>query len=185
MSSHLSKEVTSQDHSIGPLDAPVTLVEYGDYQCQFCAKAHPILKRVLSRMDGVLRFVFRNFPLSQGHPLARSAARAAEAAALQGKFWPMHDALYENHASLSEEKIRVLANDMGLDPERFESDWQERETVEQHVQQDFMSGVRSGVSGTPGFFINGEKYEGAWNEDDLIRALSIHIGSSKKTGRAA
>lgn len=185
MSSHLSKEVTSQDHSVGPLDAPVTLVEYGDYQCQFCAKAHPILKRVLSRMDGVIRFVFRNFPLSQGHPLARSAARAAEAAALQGKFWPMHDALYENRLSLSEEKIRVLANAMGLDPERFESDWQERESVEKRVQQDFMSGVRSGMSGTPGFYINGEKYEGSWTEDDLIRALSSQIKSSKSSGRAA
>jgi protein-disulfide isomerase len=179
MSTHLFKEVTSQDHIIGTWDAPVTLVEYGDYQCPFCAKAHPILKQVLSRMDGAIRFVFRNFPISQTHPLASSAARAAEAAALQGKFWPMHDALYENQSSLSEDKIRVLAQDLGLDPDRFESDWQERESIEQRVQQDFMSGVRSGMNGTPGFYINGEKYEGSWTEDDLIRALSSHLNSDK------
>lgn len=179
MSSRLSKEVTLEDHIIGAWDAPVTLVEYGDYQCGFCAKAHPILKHVIARMDGVVRFVFRNFPLGQAHPLAKSAARAAEAAALQGKFWPMHDALYENQSTLSEEKIRTLAHDLGLDPDRFESDWQERESIDQHVQQDFMSGVRSGVSGTPGFFINGEKYEGSWSEDELVRALSSYSSSGK------
>lgn len=181
MGSRLIREVTAQDHIIGPWDAAVTLVEYGDYQCGFCAKAHPILKRVLARMNGSIRFVFRNFPLTQSHPLAKVAARAAEAAALQGKFWPMHDVLYENQLSLSEEKIRLLAHDLGLEPERFEADWVERESIEDRVQQDFMSGVRSGVSGTPGFFIDGEKYEGSWAEDDLVRALSAHL----HTGKAA
>jgi protein-disulfide isomerase len=179
MASHLVRDVTAQDHIIGAWDAPVTLVEYGDYQCPFCAKAHPTIKRVLSRLNGGVRFVFRNFPLSQGHPLARSAARAAEAAALQGKFWSMHDALYENQATLSEAKIRVLAQDMGLDLDRFEGDWLERESIEQRVQQDFMSGVRSGVGGTPGFFIDSEKYEGPWSEDELVRALSSRLGSRK------
>lgn len=179
MNGHLVREVTAQDHIIGPWDAPVTLLEYGDYQCAFCAKAHPILKRVLTRMNGSIRFVFRNFPLTQSHHLAKVAARAAEAAALQGKFWPMHDVLYENQSTLSEEKIRVLAHDLGLDPDRFEADWMERESIENRVQQDFMTGVRSGVSGTPGFFINGEKYDGSWAEDDLIRALSSYLHSGK------
>lgn len=175
MPGQLIRGVTAQDHLIGPWDAPVTLVEYGDYQCPFCAKAHPILKNVLARMDGAIRFVFRNFPLTRVHPLSRMAARAAEAAALQGKFWPMHDVLYENQPTLSEEKIRTLAQDLGLDLDRFEADWRERESIEQRVQQDFISGVRSGVSGTPGFFINGEKYDGSWTEDDLVRALSAQL----------
>jgi protein-disulfide isomerase len=175
MAAHLIRGVTAQDHIIGPWEAPVTLVEYGDYQCPHCAKAHLILKRILSRLNGTIRFVFRNFPLSQSHPLARSAAKAAEAAALQGKFWPMHDALYENQPTLSEEKIRVLAQDLILDMDRFQSDWIEGESIERRVQQDFMSGVRSGVNGTPGFFINGEKHEGSWEEDDLVRALSAKL----------
>ncbi len=179
MAAHLVQGVTAQDHIIGSWDSPVTLVEYGDYQCPFCAKAHPILKRVLARMEGGVRFVFRNFPLTQAHPLAKVAARAAEAAALQGKFWPMHDTIYENQPTLSEDKIRVLAQDLGLDMERFEADWMERESVEQRVQKDFMSGVRSGMNGTPGFYINGEKYDGSWAEDDLVRALSAQLSAGE------
>jgi protein-disulfide isomerase len=181
MNGHLVREVSQQDHLLGSLDAPVTLVEYGDYQSPACGKAYAVIKRVIARMNGSICFVFRNFPLSEHHPMAKSAAKAAEAAALQGKFWSMHDVLYENQSTLSDEKIRVLASDLGLDLVRFEADWQRGEAVEQRVEQDLSSGNQAGVDETPGFFIQGERYRGSWSEDDLVRALCAKL----RPGRAA
>jgi protein-disulfide isomerase len=162
------------DHIQGPETAPVTLVEYGDYQCPYCAKAYVIVKLIQTQLGPRLRFVFRNFPLSQVHPQAELAAEAAEAAGAQDKFWKMHDALYENQPVLSPELIGVLAEELKLEMERFEKDLASRRFRER-VKRDFMGGVRSGVAGTPTFFINGERYDGDWDESSLVNALQATV----------
>lgn len=162
--------VGPDDHIQGPETAPLTLVEYGDYQCPYCAAAYVNVRLVQDQLGPRLRFVFRNFPLTQVHPLAELAAEAAEAAGAQGKFWEMHDALYENQPALSPELIAALAQGLGLDMERFNEDLASGRFRER-VKRDFMGGVRSGVAGTPTFFINGERYEGGWDEASLLNVL--------------
>jgi protein-disulfide isomerase len=166
----LSPPVTDADHAQGPHDAPVTLVEYGDYECPHCGRAHPIVKEVQRRLGARLRFVFRNFPLAQAHPHATSAAEAAEAAATQGKFWEMHDLLFEHQTALDEPHLLRYAATAGLDRERFHADLAAH-THADRVRRDFASGVRSGVNGTPTFFINGIRYDDAWDLASLEAAL--------------
>jgi protein-disulfide isomerase len=166
----LTNPVSANDHAEGPADAPVTLVEYGDYQCPYCGAAYGIIKSVQKRLGSKLRFVFRNFPLNQAHPMAQLAAEAAEAAGAQGKFWEMHDALFENQDQLGQELVETLVERLQLDAARFEADLEERK-FQSRVKHDFMGGVRSGVNGTPGFFINGERYDGSWDEEPLTAAL--------------
>jgi protein-disulfide isomerase len=166
----LAKPVDAHDHVLGPEDAPVTLVEYGDFQCPHCRTAHFYLKNVLATLGDDMRFVFRNMPLTQVHPMAQPAAEVAEAAGAQGKFWPMHDLIYENQDLLSPALLTRLGQRLGLDMQRFTDD------VESHrflpkVKEDFMSAVRSGAAGTPSFFINGEPYEGGFDDESLIDAL--------------
>src|SRR5437899_8175552 len=108
-----------RDHIQGPADAPVTLVQYGDYECPYCGAAYPIIKELQARMGQRLRFVFRNFPITTSHPHAQQAAEAAEAAASQGKFWPMHDLLYENQKNLRDQNLRTYAEQLALDVELF------------------------------------------------------------------
>ena len=171
MSSHLTPPVSSRDHVQGNKKAPLTLVEFGDYQCIYCGHAYPIIKQVQQKMGNRLKFVFRNFPLSEAHPDAFNAAVAAEAAALQNKFWEMHDTLYEHQEQLDWEHLFLYAKTSGLDLERFKADIEE-ESVSARVEADFESGVRSGVNGTPSFFINEEKYDGDWGGHDLFDALN-------------
>jgi protein-disulfide isomerase len=159
-----------RDHIQGPADAPVTLVEYGDYECPYCGAAYPIIKEVQSRMGERLRFVFRNFPISTSHPNAEEAAEAAEAAAGQGKFWPMHDLLYENQKNLRDQDLRAYAEQLGLDVERFDKELAERVHAER-IHEDFMSGVRSGVNGTPTFYINGARHDDSYEIETLLAAL--------------
>jgi protein-disulfide isomerase len=166
----LTIPVGPDDHVQGPQTAPVVLVEYGDYQCPYCANAYMIVKLLQGQLDPLLRFVFRNFPLGQVHPQAELAAEAAEAAGVQDKFWAMHDALYENQPVLSPDLIQALAQELKLDMERFQNDV-ESGRFRERVKHDFMGGVRSGVSGTPAFFINGERYDGSWDETSLGTAL--------------
>jgi protein-disulfide isomerase len=166
----LKNPVTAGDHTQGPADAKVTLVEYGDYQCPYCGAAYQVLKAVQKRLGAKMRLVFRNFPLNQAHPFAELAAESAEAAGAQGKFWEMHDALYENQAQLGQPLIEALVRRLKLDAGQFESDLETRK-FQAHVKQDFMGGVRSGVNGTPGFFINGERYDDSWEEEPLSAAL--------------
>ena len=170
MSSHLIPAVNSNDHIMGDNKAAIELLEYGDYQCPYCGQAYPIIKAVQKKLKGELRFVFRNFPLSEVHPYAFNAAVAAEAAALQGKFWEMHDVIYEHQSRLSPEALFGYAEKIGLDIERFKGDIQ-KESLSERVESDFESGVRSGVNGTPGLFINGLKYNGPWGEGDLLQQL--------------
>jgi protein-disulfide isomerase len=146
-------------------------VEYGDYQCPHCGHAYPIIKQVQRELEDRLRFVYRNFPLSEAHPDAFNAAVAAEAASLQNRFWEMHDVIFENQEALSWTDLFGYAQSIGLDVQSFEEDVQKKEIAEK-VEADFESGIRSGVNGTPSFFINGEKYEGSWEATDLIGYLN-------------
>src|SRR6266566_7014420 len=167
----LTPPVNASDHAAGPDDAPVTLVEYGDYECPYCGMAHPIVKRAQRELGNRLRFIFRNFPLAESHPHARLAAEAAEAAAAQGKFWEMHDMLFEHQDALETEDLLGYAKSLGLDAAQFARDL-EAGTYAKRVRDDFRSGVRSGVNGTPTFFVNGSRYDGSWaNEKAFIHAL--------------
>jgi protein-disulfide isomerase len=162
--------VSAADHAQGAADAKVTLVEYGDYQCPYCGAAYPVIKAVQKHLGAKLRFIFRNFPLNQAHPYAELAAESAEAAGAQDKFWEMHDALYENQDQLGQPLVEALVKRLKLDASTFDADLQTRK-YQAHVKHDFMGGVRSGVNGTPGFFINGERYDGSWEEAPLTAAL--------------
>jgi protein-disulfide isomerase len=155
---------------LGASDAAVTLVEYGDFQCPHCRAAHLYLKNVLATMGDDLRFVFRHMPLSQIHPMAQLAAEAAEAAGAQGEFWPMHDAIYENQDLLSPALLTRLAQRLGLGMQQFADDVGSHRFLAK-VKEDFMSAVRSGAAGTPSFFINGEPYEGSFDDESLIDTL--------------
>ena len=159
-----------RDHIQGPADAQVTLVEYGDYQCPYCGAAYPILKQVQARMGERLRFVFRNFPISTSHPRAEQAAEAAEAAAAQGRFWEMHDLLYEHQARLRDEDLYAYAEQLGLDVGTFERELAEHVHAGR-VHEDFMSGVRSGVNGTPTFYVNGARHDGPYDLETLLAVL--------------
>ena len=167
----LTVPVSAEDHAQGPSNAPVTLVEYGDYECPHCGRAYPIVKRVQERLGKRLRFIFRNFPLTEIHEHAAAAAETAEAAASQGKFWEMHDMLYEHQAALRDVDLRRYAERLGLDLAQMQAAL-EGGAVEKRVRADFMGGVRSGVNGTPTFFINGTRFDGNWADDDaFVEAL--------------
>jgi protein-disulfide isomerase len=159
-----------RDHIQGSAEAAVTLVEYGDYECPYCGAAYPIIKEVQARMGDRLRFVFRNFPITTSHPHAERAAEAAEAAATQGRFWEMHDLLYENQQRLSDEDLHSYAEQLGLDIAPFDQQMAERAHAER-VHEDFISGVRSGVNGTPTFYINGARHDGSYELETLLAAL--------------
>ena len=168
--SKLAIPVSEHDHAQGPPDAPVTLVEYGDYECPYCGRAFPVVKRLQESLGELLRFVFRNFPLNTIHEHAGMAAQAAEAAAAQGKFWEMHDILYEHQDTLAEHDLREFALKIGLEIYKFNADLAS-ERFAKRVQDDFRGGVRSGVNGTPTFFINDVRYDGAPDFDSLLAAL--------------
>jgi protein-disulfide isomerase len=159
-----------RDHIQGPAEAAVTLVEYGDYECPYCGAAYPIIKEVQSRMGERLRFVFRNFPITTSHPHAEQAAETAEAAATQGRFWQMHDLLYENQRRLRVPDLRDYAERLALDVERFDRELTEHAHAAR-VREDFMSGVRSGVNGTPTFYINGARHDDSYDIDTMLAAL--------------
>lgn len=171
----LTLPVGERDHIQGATNAPLTLVEYGDYECPHCGRAYPIVQEVQRRLGTRLRFVFRNFPLSNLHPHAAHAAEAAEAAAAQGKFWEMHDVLFEHQHALTDGALVRHAATLGLDVARFETDLGGHKYAHR-VREDFQSGVRSGVNGTPTFFINGERYEDSWDADTLTETLEAMLG---------
>jgi protein-disulfide isomerase len=166
----LTPEVGARDHVLGPPDAAVTLVEYGDFECEFCGRAYPELKRLLKQVGGKVRFIFRHFPIPEDHPHAQHAAEVAEAAAAQGKFWEMHDLLYEHQSALTDEDLLRYARQLGLDMARIQRELAAH-TYAPVVRQDFMGGVRSGVSGTPRFFINGRRHEEPGDVTTLATAL--------------
>lgn len=161
--------VSETDHIRGKHGAPVTLVEYGDFECPYCGEAFPEVEAVLSGTDDI-RFVFRHFPLTTAHPHAEGAAEAAEAAGAQGKFWQMYQTLYTNQDALDGRSLVTYAADLGLDQQQFITDLEQRR-YRDRVKHDFMGGVRSGVPGTPCFFINGFRYRGGFDRDSLISAM--------------
>jgi len=168
----LDLPVGKRDHAQGPAGAPVTLVEYGDYECPHCGRAYPIVKQVQQRMGKRLRFVFRNFPLRESHPNAEHAAEAAEAAGAQGKFWEMHDILFHNQDALEDEDLIMYAARIGIDFQRVSQELAAG-IYTRKVRDDFRGGVRSGVNGTPTFFINGSRFDGNWTDpNEFIQALS-------------
>jgi protein-disulfide isomerase len=160
-----------RDHIQGPVDAPIRLVEYGDYECPYCGEAYPVVKAIQESLGERLCFAFRNFPLGNSHPHAQHAAEAAEAAAAQGRFWEMHDLLYENQDALEDEDLVGYASALRLDARRLMSEVLAG-TFTSRVREDFRSGARHGVNGTPSFFINGILYEGTVGVDELVSALT-------------
>lgn len=171
----LTAPVSSRDHALGPETAPVTLVEYGDYECPYCGMAQGVVARLIAALGDQLRFVYRNFPLPGVHPHAMAAAAAAEAAGKQGKFWPMHDLLFERQDRLGEHLLLDWAAELGLELDRFERDMRSRE-VERRVREDRHSGIRSGVNGTPTFFIQGYRYNGPPDLASMFAAIEAAAG---------
>ncbi len=178
----LAVRVSDHDHIRGPASAPVTLVEYGDFECPNCGEAYPILKNLQVRMGSRLRFVYRNFPLTEIHPYAENAAEASEAAGAQGRFWAMHDILFENQDALDVRDLEKYAARIGLDLPRFQRDLAGH-IYAGRVQQEYEGGLRSGVDGTPTFFINGERYDGSYDEESLFQACSE--AAQEKSHRSA
>ena len=172
--SKLKTPVNSNDHFQGNESATLILVEYGDYQCPHCGRAYPIIKRVQKKLGDKLKFVFRNFPLAESHPDATNAAVSSEVAGAHGKFWEMHDMLFENQEALDGDSLISYAAKIGIKAAQFESEFEKPEFLKK-VEADFESGVRSGVNGTPSFFVNGEKYNGDWDEEPLLAFLAEHV----------
>lgn len=170
----LKVPITVDDHIEGDLNALLTLVEYGDYECPFCEMVYPIIKRVQKYFGKQLKFVFRNFPQTEMHPHAEIAAEAAEFAGSRGHFWEMHDLIYENQEALSLELLFKLVEEVGL-PRTDLKNTLENRTFETKIRNDFNGGVRSGVNGTPTFFINDLRYNGSFEYEELISALNHTI----------
>jgi protein-disulfide isomerase len=167
----LKAPITPRDHRKGDPDAPVTLVEYGDYQCPYCAMAQPVVRELLRSFDTDLALVYRHFPLTEAHPLAATAAQAAEFAGERNAFWGMHEALFANQPRLSLPAIFGIAGALGL-PQAELHQALAAGTYAQKVRDDFMGGVRSGVNGTPCFFINGLRYDGPHGFRELATAIA-------------
>lgn len=174
----LTVAVGPDDWRLGPLDAPATFVEYGDFECPHCGAVEPILRELRQQLGEQVCYVFRHFPLTSSHPHAELAAEAAEAAGAQGAFWPMHDVLLANQQALAPTDLVGYAAALDLDADRVATALTER-IYEPNVRADFMSGVRSGVSGTPTFFINDVRYDGAYDLDALSRAVRKAIRLSR------
>jgi NhaA family Na+:H+ antiporter len=171
----LTPGVSERDHIQGLLDAPVIFLEYGDYECPHCLQAHSIIGELQERIGDRISFIYRHFPIRSSHPNAQHAAEAAEAAGAQGKFWEMHDLLFENQDALEDHHLIEYAAQIGLDKEQFQRDLESRR-FKDHVEEDFKSGVRSGVNGTPTFYINGERYDGPWDIESLVAEVEKPIG---------
>ena len=170
----LTVAVSAKDHIQGDPKAPVTLVEYGDYQCPSCGQAYPIVKRLQKHFGKRLAFVFRNFPLSQRHQYAEPAAETAEYAGIHHKFWEMHDLLYENQGSLDDGLFLELSQQLNLDIDKLTQALESKQ-FEPRVKADFSGGVRSGVNGTPTFFINGQRHDGSYDYESMVEAISLAL----------
>jgi len=162
--------VSERDHIQGPATAAVTLVQYGDYECPYTRQSTTVVRAIQPQLGDQLRFVFRNFPLTDIHPHALHAAFAAEAAAAQGKFWEMHDYIFHHQHTLEDSDLEQFAEAVGLDMQQFARDMAERPYINR-IEEDLQSGIRSGVRGTPTFFINGVLYPGSWEQEPLLAAI--------------
>ncbi|AFL89117.1 protein-disulfide isomerase [Terriglobus roseus DSM 18391] len=175
--SKLKLAVTSNDHRKGAVDAPCCLVEYGDYQCRSCGAAQLMLRDLQMHFGERLAIVFRNFPLSQLHLQAEPAAETAEFAAVHGKFWKMHDLLFDHQEHLGDELFHDLSERLGLSDPELQIALDHRSFIER-IEADLAGGIRSGVQGTPAFFINGVRFDGANDYDSMVKAIEqtlLHI----------
>jgi len=176
----LESPVGASDHSLGPETAPVTLVEYGDFECNFCGRAYPVVKELERRFGSALRFVFRHTPRTQTHPHAQHAAEAAEAAAAQGKFWEMHDRLFAHQGALRDEDLTAHASAIGLDSRRFGEDFRTHRFAQVvHAQE--ATGAHS-VLATPTFFINGLRFDDTPDLPTLQQAIERALGGRAPAG---
>ncbi|HKR56377.1 MAG TPA: thioredoxin domain-containing protein [Gemmatimonadales bacterium] len=166
--------VEPRDHAQGSVSAPLTLVEYGDYECPHCGAAHPVVKRLQEKLGSRLRFVFRNFPLTTIHDHAEQAAEAAEAAGAQDRFWEMHDQLLGHQDDLEDDRLLAHARALSLDMKKFEADLKSHAFMSR-VKEDLRSGIRSGVNGTPNFFINGRRHDRGPTYEELLAALEAAV----------
>jgi protein-disulfide isomerase len=180
----LQPPVSPEDHAHGPQNAAVTLVEYGDYECPHCAAVHPIVQRLQQHFGDRLRFVFRNFPMGQSHPHAQAAAETAEFAGAYGKFWEMHDLLFENQQRLGGALFLDLVRRIGLAPAAL-SQALDDGLFTAHVRAEFSGGVRSGVNGTPTFFINGQRHDGSFEFAELLLLLDAAIEAESNSAKRA
>jgi protein-disulfide isomerase len=174
MATLLKVPIHTSDHVQGSRNAPAILLEYGDFECPHCGRAHYIVKRLQQTFQHRIAFVFRNFPLSNIHPHAELAAEGAEAAGARGKFWQMHDWLFEHQEDLDLENIVEAAEAMRLDTVSFLSDI-ENEVCRDKIRADFMGGVRSGVNGTPTFFVNGVRHDADYELETLAAAIHLAV----------
>ena len=168
--SQLTPPLSAEDHVDGPDRAEFELVMYGDFQCPYCTAAYPIVRRIRDQLGGRLLFAFRHFPLREVHPDAQRAAEAAEGAAAQGAFWEMHDSMYESRGALGREDLIHQATELGLDVDQFAAEL-DSNVHAPRVQRDVDSGLASGVTGTPGFFVGGRLHAGSFDANSLIAAL--------------
>lgn len=171
----LTRPDNERDHIQGQADARVALLEYGDYECPACGQLYPVVKEIQEQLGNELCFAFRNFPLTNVHPHAEHAAEAAEAAGMQGSFWEMHDMLFENQEALEDEALAEYAAALGLDEVRLIREVRAGVYAER-VREDFKSGVRAGVNGTPTIFINGARYDGVRTLESLLAAVMPRSG---------
>jgi protein-disulfide isomerase len=168
------------DHVLGDRDAPVTLLEYGDYECPYCAAAAPVLRHLVEDSDGQVRLVFRNFPIADRHPYALTAALAAEAAGAQGAFWEMHELLFARQERLDDAALRAYAEELGLDADLVVGE--PAQVFGDKVEKDFAAGLAAGVGGTPTVFIDGRLHSGRVEAGALRRAIG---STSAGNGSAA
>jgi protein-disulfide isomerase len=181
-SQQLAPAVTDRDHATGDATAPVTLIEYGDFECPYCGAAYPVLKRVQERMGARLRFVFRHFPIAQSHPHAEHAAEAAESVAARGgdvAFWIMHDLMFEHQRALDDASLARYSQEAGVNGEGVLQDLRDAR-YQGAVRESFMSGIRTGVNGTPTLFIDGIRYDGPRDEETLVAALDLVAAEAAK-----
>ena len=167
-------EITVDDHMLGPADAPVAVLEYGDYECPFCRGAARDLHRMLDLYPGLIRFVFRNFPIPQLHPHAEQAAEAAEAAATQGKFWDMYELLLRPSSRLDFDSLLSYARGLGLDVDRFEQEVTGAAYAAK-IEHDVREGVRNGVNATPKFYVDGARIDGKFPLEGLEDAIRASV----------
>ena len=173
-SATLAAPITDEDHTHGPANAAITLVQYGDYECPYTRLSRHSVHQLQREFGDSLCFVFRHFPLDEIHPHARGAAAAAEAAGLQTDFWTMHEYLLEHQKALEDANLKKYASELGLDPQRFDRD-RSSPGVEKRIDRDLTSGDRSGVQGTPTFYVNGTRHDGGYDLDSLRSAIQVHL----------
>jgi len=168
----MTQDIISKEHIQGDANAPIELVEYGDYECSYCKQAFYIVKEIQKELGKNLKFIFRNFPLVDMHPYALHAAITAEVAGEEGKFWQMHDMLYENQENLDDQDLVSYAKQLGI------TDFEKKFGIHdfyKKIENDYNSGLEKGVQGTPAFYVNGERYDGNWATKDFVDYLKSLI----------